>query len=130
MRYPIWEKDDFFQVGEDRYDMDPSIVTWEEKALSLSWEFNHQQLPKGRVEDIRLEEGEITGEVIFTDPQITDEMIKDLGLRFGGYYTPVEKENGVVTKARLRAVSLVFAKPGAANPYITPGQNPGVHIDK
>jgi hypothetical protein len=130
MRYPIWEKDDFFQVGEVRYDMDPAIVTWDEDKLPLTWLFNHQDLPRGHVKDIRLEDGEITGEIVFTDPQITDELIREANLRFGGYYTPVEKENGVVTKARLRAVSIVMAKPGGANPEFVPGANPGAHIDK
>jgi hypothetical protein len=112
MRYPIWEKDDYFQVGDERFDMDPSIVTWEDDVLPLSWNFSHQENPRGSVRDIRLEEGEITGEVAFTDPTITDEMIKEWDLRFGGYYTGIEKADGVVTKARLRAVSLVMAKPG------------------
>lgn len=108
MRHKIWEKDDHFEVGGKRVDMDPSVVELPEEA-HLVWEFNwdDKRGPYGSVTDIRLEDGEITAKIKFFDPSWDEELLKSC--RFAGYYTKVEKnaEGSQVTKCKLKGVSVV-----------------------
>lgn len=109
MRYTIWEKDDFFKVGATRMDMDPAVVDLPVEA-DVMWMYDTAKPPHGKVTDIRLEDGEITGEVEFYDPAITDDVLKELRCRFGGYYTSIRwnDERTQVTSARLTAISVML----------------------
>lgn len=110
MRYAIWKKEDFFEVSPEliRIDMDPSVVELGED-LSVSYRFNHNDPPLGKVTDVRLEDGEISGEVEFFDPTWDDETMEQLKCRLGGYYSKVMKndEGNVILSAKLLGVSIV-----------------------
>lgn len=124
MRHPIWKKDDFFVVGNQRIDMDPAVVELPEQT-SLSWGFDYNDArgPYGHVTDIRLEDGEITGELTVFDPTWDDNTLKDLNCRLGGFYNGVERKsdldgsNAIVTKCILREVSIIMNPPYGANPF-------------
>lgn len=109
MRYPIWKKDDFFEIAGWRMDMDATVVEFSDELL-LTWMYNWDGDPVGKVIDVRLEDGEITGEVEFFDPKWDDSKMDILKCRLGGYYTGVEKTVGKerITKCRLRAVSVML----------------------
>lgn len=109
MRYDIWKKDDFFKLGDQRIDMDPACVELPEEA-HLSWNFDWGAGPYGKVTDIRLEDGVISGEFTFYDPTWLDEALPEEFFRMGGYYRNIEKNHDgtVVTKCRLHAVAVVL----------------------
>lgn len=117
MRHKIWRKDDFFLVGDHRTDMDPSVVELVD-GIPLVWGYDFNRAPYAWVNDIRLEDDEITGEVEWIDPHNYDDMIEQGDIYVGGYYTQVEQrheeETSVVTKCLLKGVSLVVmsAMPG------------------
>lgn len=111
MRHKIWTKDDFFEIGGQRIDMDPAVVELPESTM-LSWNYNFGDPagPYGEVTDIRLEDGEITGELRVFDPTWDDGTMADLNVRLGGYFTNVDKiEIGGryrVIRCKLREVSI------------------------
>lgn len=115
MRHAIWEKDDFFQFIEGpRIDMDPAVCDISAEEIPLCWNFDIGRLPTaGCVRDLRLEDGEITGEVIFFEDDWDSEKMKELGCRLGGYYVDVERnvvdpgKQERLTKCRLTAVSII-----------------------
>lgn len=119
MRYPIWKKEDFFSfVNGPRIDMDPAVVVIPEECV-LGWNYDLARDPIGKVTDIRLEDGEITGEVTFFDSNekyeqfLTPEKEGFEALcRLGGYYTDVKKlgtaKNQRVTSCDLRAVFMMM----------------------
>lgn len=111
MRHTIWKRDDFFLIGGERIDMDPAVVELPEET-PLVWNFDFSKgIPMGKVTDIKLEDGEITGEVEFFDPAYDDVYkLDEFNCRLGGYYLSVEKtEDGKnITKCRLQAVSVVL----------------------
>lgn len=123
MRFPIWEKDDFFQFGGERIDMDPAVVDVKEQELPLFYGYVFHVDPIGKVTDIRLEGGEITGEVEFYDNG------KDFALlmlptgdypamcRLGGYYMEVSRGATRVSACTLKAVSVMLMQntPGWAD---------------
>lgn len=108
----VWEKDDFFHhIGNKRLDMDPAIVEIGEEPVPVTWGYNFDIPPKGRMLNLRLEDGEIVGELEFFDEKDTatwETLKRDV--RLGGYYIGVEldeaKEN--VIKCRLKAVSIML----------------------
>lgn len=109
MRRKIWEKDDFFQMGGERIDMDPSVVEIEQ-GIPVVWGYNWTQTPAGRFFDIRIEDGEITGEIEwFSDNEKYETLLDDGVIRFGGYFTKVERneDGSVVTKCCLSGVALL-----------------------
>lgn len=119
MRYTIWLKDDSFEVEGERIEMDPSVVVIEQQySLPLAYNYNYDKGSVGKVEDVRVEDGEITGEVTFFEPTWNDEMVKDLGLRLGGYYTDVEySEDGTkILSCELKGVSFCAIYPGFPKP--------------
>lgn len=125
MRYKIWEKDDFFLVGGERTDMDPSVVELPDETI-LEYGFNYNTKPLGRVSDIRLEDGEITGEVEFWEPTLSDETFAKLDCRLAGYYNNVYQKNGNVTGCSLRSVSMIpwTSSPGYPKPVKPDGDDP------
>ena len=108
MRYNIWEKDDFFLVGEQRIDMDPMVVELLPE-LHLTWQFDWDREPCGRVTNINTIDGVISGEIEFFDPNWTDKTMDDLKCRIGGYYIGVEKspDGSQVLKASLAGASII-----------------------
>lgn len=111
VRHPIWKKEDFFQfIGGERIDMDPAVVQLPEKPSPVVWNFNWDSVNNGSAmaSDFRLEDGEITAEIEWRAEHMNDDMIEELGIRFGGYYTGVEKRGNTVTKCELKGVSLMF----------------------
>lgn len=113
-RIKIWEKDDFFQISSERKDMDPAVVQLPEEGIPLAWQYNWEKT-YGVVRDIRLEDGEITGEVEFFDKHHqaqVEALLKHGDVRYGGYYSEVkERKDGnvsTVTECRLRAVAIVM----------------------
>ena len=108
----IWKKDDFFLIGGEHIDMDPGVVQLPEDT-TLVWQYFFEGVPMGKVDNIRLEDGEILGDIhMFEEDQAEKiEAIKD-NIRLGGYYSDVQKvkdENGTrVTSCKLRAVSFVL----------------------
>lgn len=111
MRKTILEKDDFFELGSEnkKIYMDADAVELNEGTLPLSYNYNHEKLLLGKVFDIRVEDGRITGEVEFfneADALVMDEVHWTLG----GYYSDVkyaDAEKTRVGSAVLRAVSVV-----------------------
>lgn len=116
MRYVIWKKDDYFEIiDKGRFDMDVSVVKLPEEPIPLVWDYHHDMII-GRVNDIRLEDGEITGEVEFSvEKGLDDDFLEENELRLGGYYTNVTQDQGRVVASELRGVSVVFKSrvPGA-----------------
>lgn len=111
MRHPIWKKDDFFQfIGGERIDMDPAVVELPEEPTLVAWNFNwdavNNQSPMAS--DFRLEDGEITAEIEWRSEHMSDEMMKELEVRFGGYYLNVQKSTNRVHSCSLKGVSLMF----------------------
>lgn len=103
----IWEKGDFFLIGGKRIDMDPAVVELP-KVSPLTFGFNWTVDMLGHVEDIRLEDGEILGTPVFSDETVDYEV---LPLRLGGFYKGIEyadESKTRVSKATLKAVSLVL----------------------
>ena len=118
MRYPIWMKDDYFEyINGPRIDMDPAVVDISAEEILLFFNYFFDLPAIGRVTDLRLENGEITGEVEVFDREgpFCVESIKAFNLRVAGYYADVQKhsiEGGdldllIVTKARLKAATIV-----------------------
>ena len=112
MRGVIWEKDDFFPYNEGRLDMDPVIVEIPDKEIPLSEGFDHNRQPIGKVDDIRLEDGEITGDLTFFGGEYQDRYVnlsKDGLVRLGGFYLGVEldDEKKNVLSCRLASVAVV-----------------------
>lgn len=102
IRRPIWKKDDYFQ--QNGIDMDADVVDLIEE-VPLFWNFDHTMVI-GRVTAIRLEDGEITGEVQTIDDYV--DMLSG-GCRLGGAYNYVQmNEDGTrVLKTTLTSVSVV-----------------------
>lgn len=123
MRYPILKKDDTFAVGFERIAMDPNVVELPE-MVSLWWNHNYDDLrgPYGTLTDLRVEDGEITGELRVYDPTWTDETMQDIGCRLHGCFTNIAFESNLDTKeshiagCKLRAVSVMLEPPFGANP--------------
>lgn len=109
MRRPIWKKEDFFLIGGQRIDMDPAVVELKD-GLPLVWGYDFERQPIGKVNDIRFEDGEITGDVELFDQALEEVLLESGSCRLGGFYKSVEKnEDGtVVLKASLKAVSVVL----------------------
>lgn len=129
MRHPIWKKDDFFEyTNGPRIDMDPAVCDISAEEVPLVWNFDMQRLNmQGRVMDLRLEDGEITGVMEYYDEKLKDEvvqsMIKDGFLRFGGYYVEVQKE--VIEENELEIItSCVLAAVAIIAVASMPGWNP------
>jgi hypothetical protein len=117
----IWEKDDFFGfIGGPRYDMDVTAIECPGEKVPLTWQFEFDRAPAGIVSNIRVEDGEVVGDLKMYNNNRFDALFLD-GLkedfRFGGYYSGVifNDEKTIVTKCVLRAVSIVFKSnmPGA-----------------
>lgn len=127
MRYDIWKKDDFFP-GPDgqRIEMDADVVEIKYDPVPLAWGYNLDEMAIGRVSDIRVEDGNLTGEVWWSEKQtyLDDEFMKtiDRDFRFGGFFSDIVKVTAAdgsysrVIKATLRSVSIVLyaANPGAS----------------
>lgn len=122
MRYPIWKKDDFFEFLDGRrIDMESTAVALPD-ASPLTWQFDWARKPCGIVTDIREDDGEISGEVLFWDEDFNDSNMEEMGLRLGGYFTEVKKnEDGtVVLSCNLRGVSILSNWHSAAIPRTRP----------
>lgn len=106
-RKNIWEKDDFFILGLQRIDMDPAVVKLEQD-LPLVYGYDWSGELLGKVTDVRLEDGVISGEV-----EVFDETLEEAWeghCRLGGYYLDVFKnEDGTqVLSATLKGVSYIM----------------------
>lgn len=113
MRYAIWEEDDYFQpIHQKRIEMDPAVVEIPEGMVcDLIWQYDSTKI-YGKISDVKLVDGEISGEVVFhDDKELNDQMMDELRLRLGGFYTRVVKEpDGEVeriTACELSGVSIV-----------------------
>jgi hypothetical protein len=111
IRHKIWEEDDYFQMGDKRIDMDPSVVTLP-AGCYMVWNYNWDSKPIGRCFDIRVEDDVITCGVVWMDLTLNDDTPKDLGVRLGGqYYEVVKNDDGTrVTHCVLKGVGL-FVRP-------------------
>lgn len=118
MKITIWKRDDFLRlIGTARIDMDAEAVVLPTEGVPLTMDFDYQKPPIGKVENVRVEDGEVVGDVTwFEHSEITDEIWEDWYedlYRFAGYYSGVQPyeldyENGDrITSARLRVVSIV-----------------------
>lgn len=109
MRYPIWKSDDFFELAPEpytRWDMDASVVQLPDEPLPLVREYQFDQVHLGSVSDIRIEDGDITGEVNWFGGHDDIAVLLEQGdMRLGGFYAEVVKQDGVVSACRLNAVS-------------------------
>lgn len=133
MRLPIWKKDDIFEIGARRIDMDPAVVELPEGVTPLTWNYQDDTII-GKVNNIRLEDGEIlgdleikddvryemidgvpTGVIVGTTRSLIYEMIHHGDVRLGGFYSNIEQKNDRVLKAKLRSVSVIleWKNPGA-----------------
>lgn len=112
MRIKVWEKDDYFWAYDKRIDMDPTVVDLGlDIELPVAWNFNWGEKPLGHVTDLRVEDGEITGELTMTHETLTKEDIDDLDMRFGGYYKDVvytDETETRVKSCKLVSVSTIF----------------------
>lgn len=112
MRFNIFEEGDFFMIGGVRRDMDPIVVECENEPLPIIYGYDFAGNYYGRISDIRIENGNLTGEVEWLDPALDDGSLERMGMRLGGYYIDVEerKEGGkiTVTKATLAGVAMVM----------------------
>lgn len=114
MREVIWGVGDYFQVGGKRYDMNAEVVEPPDEGVPLVWNFNYEKPPVGRVEDIRVEDGELTGEVVFLGKDaLDDEMWETIkrDFRLGGHFAGVKykhEKSTVVTECSIKAVSIVL----------------------
>ena len=129
----IWRKDDTFTlIGMPEIKMDAAVCEIPEKCVPLSWDFNFMDNPIGQVDNIRLEDGEIIGDVeLFDDPTHREpttmrEQVEALwehdDIRLGGYYTNVvykDDKRTEIGSCTLRAVAFVMVRSGA---------NPGAKI--
>lgn len=110
MRYPIWKKDDEIQNRPKKTILDPNAVTLPD-SVPLTWNFNrssHGREVHGVVTDIRVEDGEITGEVEFYEPNYMQELLDEGDARLGGYYSGIserEEDDIIVCGGILREVS-------------------------
>lgn len=118
MRHPIFKKDDFFTIGKDRVEMDPNVVELpEEVALAWSFDWAGAAGPYGVVTELRVEDGEITGELRVYDPTWDDSYLDGTRSRLGGFYSGIvyNKDRTRVEKCTLKGVSIVHypVNPGA-----------------
>lgn len=115
MRYVIWDKGDYFEdnFGGDeltRYTMESAVVELPSDPIPLTFWFDNVE-PVGRVVDIRLEDGDITGEIVWApDSPISDEGVKDSNLVFSGGYRDVERAGTVIFNAALFMVAVLPRK--------------------
>ena len=99
MRYTIWQKDDYFEIimldGTHLYQMDArSVLFGEEVEIFLGYNTERSHVSIGHLRDIRVENDTITGEVTWSGNVLSilnDEIMKEQGLRLGGVYTNVKK---------------------------------------
>lgn len=115
MRYPILKKDDVLRTQDVDIQIDAEGIEIPERA-PLTWNYDYTGGPYGYVDDIRLEDGEITGELMVTDPTWNDKTMEDYGYRLAGFYTDMVKSRDglTITSCTLRAVAVV--PPPAAYP--------------
>lgn len=97
MKIKIWQEDDYFNfLGGPRIDMDPIVVECKEEPLPLTWNFDWEREPIGLVSNIRIEDGELVGDLEWIEGN-TDfndekwETFKEF-CRFGGYYSHVVRK--------------------------------------
>lgn len=112
----IWGEKDFFNRGDTRIEMDPTVVELPDDVL-LTWGFNYESSDaiRGYVVNLHCEDGNITGELAFNDPDDAEHywVLEEQGLVGAtGFYDSIEMEedaDGVqhVTKARLRSVAML-----------------------
>lgn len=118
MRHAIWEAEDFFLIGGKRIDMDPVVVECKEEPLAVVWQYRFDGPTDilGKISDICIENGAMTGEVEWLTDHMNDKLLEDFGCRIGGYYTNVVKAStgGHVLSCTLKATSVMFlhATPG------------------
>lgn len=119
MRYKIWEKDDFFKfMGNDTIiDMDPIVVQLRQEPVAVVPNFNYEKPPLGWASDIRIEDGDLTCVIEWTEESglaKNQDLVDEGGAwRLGGYYTEVVREEvsegrEIVTSCVLKAISLVL----------------------
>lgn len=124
MRHPIWKKDDVFYVVNKTITMDPSGVVLPEVS-PLTWNYDWNRPPIGKVTEIRLEDDEITGEVeVYNEVDrqyIEPDAMEEFSIRLFGFYNHViyNDEGTAVIGADLRGVSLAMMASGA---------NPGAKV--
>ena len=86
--------------------MDAAVVRLPEEA-PIVWMNEFEKDPIGKVTNIYLEDGEITGEAEWFGEQWSDQAVSDLKCRLGGFYSNVTHNEGRVVLAELKACSLV-----------------------
>lgn len=133
MRHVIWAKDDTFKlINEPEYHMSPAAIEVpKHHDIPITWDFSFRSPPIGRFTDIRIEDGDLTGEAVwFESTELRDPDVLNRTLefyRFGGYFNEVVRENFmnakneitrvIITHATLRSVAFAPKNPDiAANP--------------
>ena len=108
MRRAIWKSTDFFMLGDKRYDMDAVVIDTRQEPLPIYPRFDQQMTrPMGCVSDLRIEDGDFTGEVEWLeDAMLCDEIFDALPIRMAGSYM-VESTENVVERATLLYVTVV-----------------------
>lgn len=132
----IWAKDDYFDHGDIRIDMDPSVVKLPEDSIPIVIGFNWADLPVGNITDLRLEDGEITGEVFWADKDQKNHcetLVESGDMFFGGYYNHVVQTTGKNVKKRVLSCELLAAGLVAGNGIggvrkVYSGANPGATL--
>lgn len=113
MRTPIWKSTDFFEFTNGaRHDMSVDAIEFPEEGVHAVPNFDFSKLPQGEVRDLKVEDGDLTGETSWHDPEANyDSIIESGEVRLGGMYDRVEynEDKTVVTKCRLVCVSLILA---------------------
>lgn len=130
-RLPIWKKDDYFPAPEGRIDMDPAVVDIDEdKKYLLSWMYNWDvRSIVGTVSNVRLEDGEILGDIEIKDklryervddvltgildesyPKELEKMLRNEEVRLGGFYTGVQlnEDKTQVLSCNLETVAVIL----------------------
>lgn len=126
MRHPIWKKNDFFEPRDlPPLNMNADVINFDPEGVPLVTNFNFAtpDAVVGTVIDLEVEDGELTGEVVYRcdsrgnqylpgDPlQPTLDPAKEAPeparYRLGGYFSHVQKEGTQIVSCELRAVSLI-----------------------
>lgn len=111
MRHTIWKKGDYIKlIDRPRYDMVGDGITAEREELAVVLGFSlGSSSPFGKAVDIRVEDGEVTAEIVWVDPvHCGDDTLKEQNLRLAGTYIPKEwnEDKTLITRSVLHYVSV------------------------
>lgn len=108
MRRVIWKSTDFFQLSH-RVVMDPIVVEAYQEPLPVYASYSPSEANAiGWVSDLRIENGDLTGEVDWdADGMLADEIFDAINVRLSGaYYLEIDEADECVERAVLAYVNL------------------------